>query len=185
MHRTTLLTLAGVFAASLLLLGACQAPRLNLFGAAGPGAPLAVGEEVNLDFFTSYLNFDTGVSLDAGADYAFRITILSHWIDRDIDVNEAGEPLDERGFGNSLMPFEWAGNLRRSRSHNWFELMLRQPDCPRDSLAGVSDLQYDAASGSYRFVAACSGNLALFVNDSYGFYGNNAGYANILLTRLD
>ena len=185
MRRSTLLTIAGLAGASLILLGACQAPRLNLFGGGEPGTPLAVGEEAKIDFFTNAMNLDSGVSLDAGAEYALRIAILSHWIDLDIERNEAGEPLDERGFGNSLMPFEWAGNLRRSREHNWFELMLRQPDCASASLAGVSDLAFDSESGSYRYVASCDGNLALFVNDSYGFYGNNAGYANISLTRLN
>ena len=185
MRRSNLLIIVGLAVANLLLLGACQVPRIQLFGSGEQGISLAVGDEVSLAFFTNYMNFDTGVTLDAGADYAFRIAILSHWVDADIDTNQAGEPLDERGFSNSLMPFEWAGSLRRSRNHNWFELMLRQSDCPRESLAGVSDLDFDAESGSYRFLARCSGKLALFVNDSYGFYGNNAGYANILLTRLN
>ena len=185
MRRSALFVVVGIAGASILLLGACQAPRINLFGSGAPGTPLAVGEAAKIDFFTSSMNINTGVSLDAGAEYALRIAILSHWIDRDIERNEAGQPLDERGFGNSLMPYEWAGNLRRSRDHNWFELMLRQPDCAGASLAGVSDLEFDSESESYRFVATCSGNLALFVNDSYGFYGNNTGYANISLTRLN
>lgn len=185
MRRSTILTIAGISAASILLLAACQTPRLNIFRYGQPGTPLAVGDEVKIDFFTDEMNFNTGFALDAGAGYALGITILSAWIDRDIDTNEAGEELDERGFDNSLMPWDWAGYLRRSRDHNWFELMLHQPSCPRASLTGVSDLEFDGESGSYNFVASCDGNLALFVNDSVGFYGNNAGYANISLTRLN
>ena len=83
------------------------------------------------------------------------------------------------------MPVQWLGWTRRSRSHNWFELMLMQPACRSGSLRGVSDLSIDEASGSYNFVATCDGNLTLFVNDSFGFYSNNAGYANIGLTRVN
>ncbi len=185
MRRSTILTISGISAASCLLLVACAAPQVNIFRYGEPGTPLAAGDAAKLDFFTNEMNFNTGVALDAGAGYALSITILSAWIDRDIDTNEDGEQLDERGFDNSLMPWSWAGHLRRSRDHNWFELMLHQPSCPRASLTGVSDLEFDEASGSYSFIAACDGNLALFVNDSVGFYGNNAGYANISLARLN
>lgn len=185
MRRSTILTIAGISAVSILLLAACEAPELNFFRNSEPGMPLAPGEEVKLDFFTNEMNFDTGIALDAGAGYALSITILSTWIDLDIETNEAGERLDERGFDNSLMPYDWVGYLRRSRDHNWFELMLHQTGCPRSSLTGVSDLEFDTENGSYSFSATCDGNLALFVNDSVGFYGNNAGYANISLTRLN
>jgi|TARA_B110000196_G_scaffold317718_1_gene331437 hypothetical protein len=60
-----------------------------------------------------------------------------------------------------------------------------QPNCVSDSLRGVTDLNVDEASGSYNFVAACDGKLTLFVNDSYGFYGNNVGFANISLSRVN
>ncbi len=185
MRRPITLTIAGLAAASVLLLAACQAPQVNIFRFSAPGTPLAVGDEVKIDFFTNEMNLNTGYALDAGADYALGITILSAWIDLDIDTNENGEALDERGFDNSLMPWAWAGFLRRSRDHNWFELMLHQPSCPRASLTGVSDLEFDEESGGYRFAATCDGNLALFVNDSVGFYANNVGYANVSLTRLN
>ena len=185
MRQTTILTIAGVSAASVLLLVACSAPQVNLLRSGPPGTPMTVGDNVKIDFFTNEMNFDTGVALDSGAGYALSITILNTWIDRDIETNEAGEKLDERGFDNSLMRYEWVGYLRRSREHNWFELMLHQPACPRSSLTGVSDLEFDEDSGKYSFIATCNGNLALFVNDSVGFYGNNAGYANISLTRLN
>jgi len=183
-HRAALSTLAAVCSAGILLT-ACQNPVASVFGTGAPGAPLAVGEEVKIDFFTNAMKLDTGVELEAGSAYALRIATLSNWIDLDIEANEAGGKLDERGFGNSLMRWEWMGYLRRSREHNWFELMLHQPACPRASLVGVSELAFDAASGEYRFTATCDGKLALFVNDSVGRYGDNAGYANISLSRLD
>ncbi|MCH8264327.1 MAG: hypothetical protein IIC10_02935 [Proteobacteria bacterium] len=43
----------------------------------------------------------------------------------------------------------------------------------------------DEAGGVYSFVAACDGKLTLFVNDSYGFYGSNADFANISLSRVN
>lgn len=167
------------------LLGGCAVPVVTLFDRDDANQGLAVGESTNTHFFTSDSNLDTGIGLNAGSAYDVDITILSHWIDGDIEINENGEELDERGFDNSVMPIEWLGVTRRSRSHRWFELMLYQSTCGQESLRGVTDLNNDQANGSYRFVAACDGNLRLFVNDTPGFYLNNAGYANITLTRMN
>jgi hypothetical protein len=166
-------------------LGGCAVPVVTLFDRDNTNEGLAIGESSNTHFFTSDSNFDTGIGLNAGSAYDVEITILSHWIDSYIDENENGEELDERGFDNSVMPLELLGVTRRSRSHRWFELMLYQSTCGQESLRGVTDLSNDEANGSYRFVAACDGNLRLFVNDTPGFYLNNAGYANITLTRMN
>ena len=146
---------------------------------------LSVGESSNVHFFTIDPNFDTGITLGAGDTYDLDITILSHWMDAHITANENGEALNERGFDNSLMPIEMLGLTRRSRDHRWFELMMYQAGCGNDSLRGVTDLSNSNDSESYRFQASCDGNLRLFVNDTPGFYINNAGYANINLTRVN
>jgi hypothetical protein len=172
-------------AALSLMVTACASSGFDLFGGNEPGASLASGESTNVHFFTSMPNFDTGVELQGGIRYALDFTILSNWIDGYIDENEAQQSLDERGFANSLMPWQWLGATRRSRQHRWFELMLYQPNCKRDSLHGITDLSVDEDSGSYNFVASCDGKLSLFVNDTRGFYINNAGYANISLSRLN
>jgi hypothetical protein len=165
--------------------GGCSLPHIQLFDNAEPGLALGSGEQVALHFFTRDPHYDSGIDLRSGARYNLDITILSYWIDGNIEHNEADEPLDERGFDNSLMPWEWIGMTRRSRQHRWFELMLYQPDCKRDSLRGITDLDLDEDNGSYNFVAACDGKLTLFVNDSHGFYSNNTGYANIALSRTN
>lgn len=167
------------------LLSGCAVPAITLFDRDNPGSALTVGESSNVHFFTNESNFDTGINLVEGVSYDLDITILSNWIDSYIVENEHEELLDEKGFDNSVMPFEWLGGTRRSKSHRWFELMLYQATCGRESLSGITDLNSGDASGSYRFVATCDGNLRLFVNDSPGFYGNNAGYANITLTRVN
>ncbi len=102
-----------------------------------------------------------------------------------LETNENNAPLDEYGFANSIMPVEAVLVLKRSRRHTWFELMLFQTNCKRSSLRGISDRDFDEASGSYNFVATCDGKLSLFVNDSYGFYGNNSGFASISLSRVN
>ncbi len=168
----------------LLLFSGCSLPGITLFGDADPGQQLVSNERVALHFFTKEPNFDTGVNLQAGNDYRLGVTVLSLWVDSYIEENEHNEPLDERGFDNSVMPLEWLGVTRRSRQHNWFELMLYQPNCKRESLQGVSELEVDERGG-YRFVAACDGKLTLFVNDTHGFYGNNVGYANLSLSRVN
>lgn len=167
------------------LLASCNLPGLRLLGDDEPGMTLASGESQNVFFFTSDSSFETDVGLVGGSEYSLSITILSNWVDSYIDENENQEALNERGFSNELMPIALLGATRRSRSHQWFELMISQSRCPRDSLRGVSDLSYDEDSRSYRFTANCSGELMLHVNDAYGFYGNNMGAANIELARLN
>jgi len=159
----------------------CNTAGIPFFTTNDTSAVLAAGESANTHFFTSEMNHDSGIALEAGARYTVDITILSHWIDSDIETNEADQPLDEKGFANSLMPWQWTGLTRRSQSHNWFELMLKQPGC---SVLGVSDLENND-NGGYNFTANCSGQLRLFVNDTVGFYGNNVGYANITVSRLN
>jgi hypothetical protein len=174
-----------VFTLSMLILGACAIPNYLPLGDASEEHPLSSRESVTLHFFTNINNFNTGVALQAGSKYQFEITLLSHWQDGDISANEHDEPLNAYGFANSVMPFEPISLFKRSRHHNWFELMLMQPNCKRESLRGISDLNFDEASGSYNFVATCDGKLTLFVNDSYGFYGNNLGFASISLSRVN
>lgn len=168
-----------------LYLSACAIPIVTFLDGSGGGRDLVSSESATVHFFTNEPNLDTGVRLNAGSRYALDVVILSNWIDSDIEENETGEALDETGFANSVMPFEWLGITRRSRQNRWFELMLYQPDCGRESLRGVTELDVDETNGSYQFIASCDGKLSMFVNDSPGFYGNNAGYANIHLSRVN
>ena len=146
---------------------------------------LMPGEKATLQFFTNIPNFDTDVGLQASAQYVLKINLLSNWVDSTIDKNEKEQTLDQYGFADSVMPLPAVSLLKCSREHNWFELMLLQANCKRSSLVGISDLTFDEASGSYNFVATCDGKLTLFVNDSYGFYGNNSGFASISLSRAN
>lgn len=174
--------LAPVLAA--FLASACAVPPVSLMDLRS-GQTLAAGESTTVHFFPAQPNLDTGVVLEAGRRYALDIRLLNYWVDGDIETTTAGEAIDEYGFDNQQMPFDFLGALRRSSSHNWFELMLYQPSCAGASLRGISDLDMNDSSGSYSFVANCDGKLALFVNDSHFAYGNNLGYANIALSRLD
>ncbi|MEX2130082.1 MAG: hypothetical protein WD772_01240, partial [Pseudohongiellaceae bacterium] len=106
-----------------------------------------------------------------------------NWTDGSIAADENGQPLGVNGFADSLMPRNFYNLLKRSGAHRWFELMLYQDNCPGESLRGVTELQPAGASGSYVYRAVCSGKLSLHVNDAFGFYGNNAGYANVAITR--
>jgi hypothetical protein len=146
---------------------------------------LLPGETATINFFTNISNFDSGIGLQANAQYRLKINQLSNWVDSRIERNENNQELDQYGFGNSLMPLSSLALLKRSRTHKWFELMLLQANCKRSSLKGISDLNFDEASGSYNFVATCDGKLTLFVNDSPGFYSNNSGFASIFLSRAN
>ena len=166
-------------------LTSCAVPGWMSLGDAQSSEVLMPGETAALQFFTNIPNFDTEVGLQARAQYELKINLLSNWVDSTIDKNENEQTLDQFGFADSLMPIQAVSLLKRSREHNWFELMLLQSNCKRSSLVGISDLTFDEASGSYNFVATCDGKLTLFVNDSYGFYGNNSGFASISLSRVN
>ena len=167
------------------LLASCNLPGLRVLSNDEPGMTLATGESASVFFFTSDPSFETDISLVGGSDYRMSINILSNWVDSYIEENENQQALDERGFSNELMPIALLGATRRSRNHQWFELMLSQSRCRGNSLRGVSDLSFDEDSDSYRFTASCDGELVLHVNDAYGFYGNNIGVANIEFARLN
>lgn len=169
---------------STVSLTACSIPSWMPLGDADPGEVLMPGESATLQFFTNIPNFDTEIGLQASARYELKINLLSNWVDSRIESNENDQPLDQYGFADSLMPIAAVSLLKRSREHNWFELMLLQANCKGSSLAGISDLTFDEDSGSYNFVATCDGKLTLFVNDSHGFYGNNSGFASISLSRV-
>lgn len=182
---TKIAKLTTISALAALCLSGCSIPGITIFGDNQSGTPLAAGEASTAHFFTKEVNHDTGIHLDSGTEYEISVTILSNWIDGNIATNEDGKPLTEKGFDNSQMPYEFMGLTRRSRENNWFELMLEQPACSKQSRQGVSELNQNQETGSYSFTASCSGKLNLFVNDSFGFYGNNIGYANIALSRVN
>jgi len=166
-------------------LSACTVLGWMPLGDADPAEILLPGKSTTLLFFTNVANLDSEVGLQASAQYELTITRLSNWMDGSIETNEKNQDLDQYGFADSLMPIAAMALLKRSRDHNWFELMLLQANCKGSSLRGISDLHFDEASGSYNFVATCDGKLSLSVNDSHGFYGNNSGFASISLSRVN
>jgi hypothetical protein len=169
----------------LITLSSCNA-RLYIDQLPGSeGEVLSVGETANFLFFTNEPASNSGLSLVNGGAYQIQFSLLSNWIDGSIDQNENGQLLDETGFADSLMPLHSMSMLKRSRDHRWFELMLYLDGCSRASLLGISDLSFDETTGSYNYDASCSGDLKLFVNDSQGFYSNNAGFTNVKITRLN
>ncbi|HAS48622.1 MAG TPA: hypothetical protein DCS33_04905, partial [Gammaproteobacteria bacterium] len=95
-------------------------------GDADPGEILLLGKSTTLLFFTNVANFDSEVGLEASAQYKLTITRLSNWVDSSIETNEKNQDLDQYGFADSLMPLAAMALLKRSRDHNWFELMLLQ-----------------------------------------------------------
>ena len=173
-----------VFLSSLLLLGSCgYSVRLPYIYEGDAGQELQAGETGNFMFFTNDARADSGIALLAGMDYDIAIAVLSNWTDGNIDTNENGDPLDITGFADSLMPGFVPNALKRSDAHRWFELMLYQDNCPGESLRGITQLPFAPATGLYTYRAFCSGKLSMHVNDAWGFYNNNAGYANVSITR--
>ncbi len=169
---------------SLLSLGACSIPGVTIFGNGDPGEPLASGESRAVHFFTTDPDYDTGIQLQAGRSYRLSPTLVSNWIDGPIMETAEGNPIDETGFEDSQMRWQWLSVFKRKHAYNWYELVLYQPDCARASRRGINELSANA-DGGYTYVAACDGKLSLFVNDTFGFYLNNQGYANIAVTRIN
>lgn len=166
-------------------LSACTVPGWMSIGDAQLGNVLMPSETAALQFFTTIPNFDTEVGLQANVQYEFKKNLLSNWVDGNIDKNEKRQSLDQYGSANSVMPLPAVSLLKRSREHNWFELMLLQANCKHSTLVWISDLTFDEACSNYNFVATCDGILTLFVNDSYGFHSNNSSFASISLSRVN
>lgn len=178
--------LSAAFSVLLLFISIIFTGRIlySTFTRSPPGRFLPVGQDVSFYHFPRETSNDTRILVEAGGRYALDIVDLKDWADNSIWKNEAGELLDERGFSNSLMPFSWMGHTRRSREHRWFELLLYQSECRRESLKGASDMERDA-SGRYIFEPVCDGRLVFFVNDARGFYGNNHGSTRLVLSRIN
>jgi len=149
------------------------------------GQSLAPGQSTSFRFFTTAQATHSGVNLAAGSAYRLEFPMVSNWIDGGIDTDENGDAIGLTGFADGRMPLETLSLLKRSRQHRWFELILYQDGCRRDSLIGITELNFDTASNSYLYQAPCSGDLKLFVNDSQGFYVNNSGFAHIKITRTN
>jgi hypothetical protein len=137
------------------------------------GRSLAPGQFTSFRFFTTDQTSHSGVNATEGASYRLEFPIVSNWIDGQIESDENGNPIGLAGFADSQMPRDSYSLLKRSRQHR----------CRRDSLVGISELNFDAASQSYLYRAPCNGDLKLFVNDGQGFYVNNIGFAHIRITR--
>lgn len=149
------------------------------------GQSLAPGQSTSFRFFTTEPTSHSGVNMAEGGSYRLEFPLVSNWIDGSIESDENGNPIGLGGFADSQMPLDSIALLKRSRQHRWFELMVYQDGCRRDSLSGISELSYDEASSSYLYQAPCEGDLKLFVNDSQGFYTNNVGFAHIRITRTN
>ena len=167
------------------LLTACNTVMYIDSDLGSSGQSLAPGQSTSFRFFTTDPASHSGVNMAAGASYRLEFPIVSNWIDGDIEVDENGGPIGLDGFADSQMPLQNLSLLKRSGQHRWFELMLFQDGCRRDSLVGISELNFDSASDSYLYQAPCNGDLKLFVNDSQGFYINNVGFAHIRITRTN
>ena len=167
------------------LLTACNATMYIDQDPGDTGRALAPGQTASFRLFTTDPSTHSGLSLTSGASYRLEFPIVSNWIDGEIEADENGDPLGLNGFADSQMPTDSFALLKRSRQHRWFELMLYQDGCRRDSLIGISQLTFDAPSNSYFYQAPCSGDLKLFVNDGQGFYVNNVGYAQVRITRTN
>ena len=165
------------------LLSACNAVMYIDPVVGNSGQSLAPGQSTSFRFFTTDQATHSGVNLAAGSNYRLEFPLVSNWIDGTIEADENGEAIGLNGFADSQMPRESLALLKRSRQHRWFELMLYQDGCRRDSLTGITELNFDAASNTYLYQAPCNGDLRLFVNDSQGAYVNNVGFAHIRITR--
>ena len=167
------------------LLTACNAVMYIDPDPGNSGQSLIPGESTSFRFFTTDQATHSGVNMAAGASYRLEFPIVSNWIDGNIETDENGNAIGLNGFADSQMPLQTLSLLKRSGQHRWFELMLYQDGCRRDSLIGITELNFDTSSDSYLYQAPCNGDLKLFVNDSVGFYVNNVGFAHIRITRTN
>ena len=118
------------------------------------------------------------VIIRAGERYRIRVqeeaivggTADAPWKDNKHPADANGL-LDEPSLAQRVSLFP-----RRDTDEKWFKVIASiGPD--EDELLPIGKEKI--------FVATTSGRLYLFVNDLYGFYGNNHGTAKIIVERLD
>jgi uncharacterized protein (DUF2235 family) len=152
-------------------------------------------------FKTTERCWTTNVGVTKGNRYLVTLEVAQPWIDRTIPTNPAG-------FETSRL--HWTARpsvlLRRSLSGRWFQPMLKiVPASGRGGHIEVLDMRCDCGRGPFysaEFVAARSGEVALFVNDVMPFvfkdllpatgkwselrdlYANNKGEAKVTITEI-
>lgn len=164
---------------------------------------LVAGQPTFIELFAHQKCALTGVFLDSNERYQLEIVHMSNIQDGGISASYGevtpwpgcqrssqgqlmvSQPITELGFCNTGMTRFPMSMLRRSKKHNWFELILSSNNCASNTHIGLSELEKGAKASQYIFKPRYDGELSLFVNDSVWFYANNKGYFRFRLEKIE
>lgn len=140
---------------------------------------LAPGESARVTGFdTRAVRFDTGIEIENGGTYRFKIIEIPYWCDKSIPARKDGFVDGKDAEPLLFTTTEW---LRRDPEGIWFELL--------GQIAESETLIHIGTGKDARMTANRPGRLYLFVNDvevpflTWYFYDNNHGTADIVVTR--
>jgi hypothetical protein len=129
----------------------------------------------------------SGIALEQGGRYRFRIEPLDVWYDDDI----AADPIEGWGrgkFSSWRKLVRWLGRESGASSQHDLMVLMGEIGDEDQGLFAFADHvtaeqpSANAAEGS--FEARADGELFAFANDSPWFYGNNCGYVRVTVERV-
>jgi len=129
----------------------------------------------------AHLKFNhTGILLQAGKSYRIEVLPGARWRDGSIkELDGAGWDRGDVRFGIKEAAIAAAEPFRRvtGRGAKWFTLCGCVGDSDRKAIV--------IGNKRARWKVKESGELCVFANDLDGYYGNNSGYLNLLVTLLE
>ena len=124
--------------------------------------------DVPFNFDTKHPFAATPVMIESGQIYSIEVSEDGDWKDKDIPADAGG--VDKPSHVQNLIGF-----TKRVSDQPWFKVMAS---------VGPREGELIPIGKKKTFMAKTSGRLYLFVNDAYGFYGNNEGTAKVTVTKF-
>ena len=139
--------------------------------------PLNQGESIEIPVMAHQYHNRTGVLLESGANYSFKVMDGQHWTDGGIDCDADGWERDNQDIGwikklaiGGMKPY------RRHPDSDWFKLIGAVGDNDDEMFViGNSNIEYSPRQ---------SGEFCPFANDLKRLYGNNEGRICLTVTRI-
>lgn len=143
----------------------------------GKGKPLEVGQKARIEIRAIEKFCWSGVRVEAGATYEFRIAQHETWTDATIECGPEGWKTEQLSWFKEafVRPLE---DNRRVPDAAWFELIGSVSD------DGQELHRIGAGGPDNRLTARRTGDLFCFANDVDWKYGNNSGALHAIVQRV-
>jgi hypothetical protein len=151
------------------------------FHSSAKGEELILLEPRTFKVHASELYSWTGLQLVKGGKYIFEVPPGQGWKDASIDCGPEGWNVEEEDFSFfKSRIIKLSEGRRRHNQANWFEVI--------GTVGKDEDYMFRIGDGSKSvkpFTSPHSGGLYAFANDLESMYGNNSGFVEITVKRIE